>query len=319
MKRILTQKLETVKKMTTKYLAKLTEVCKSCSPETVKVYFRNTKRLYKLTNEGDDIPVNSKWLKNEKLVKKYKSQPLKIRRHLSVAAVKFFQAVKEEPGNWYKYMVDDNKSYQDERGKNQKTEAEKELWPKKGYKAIRQAATEYWRRNKHEITNGDKTLRKLYSFQTFIVLRMFSEVPMRNTFADFFLVDVKGKNYVDVPKKGAITLVVRDYKSSKQLGEKKVKLSRGLTTQVRKFLKFREGVVDNNFFLNTLKGEKMTRSTLGKMLQRNTKKILNKSIGSRIIRLLAVTNARASIEKVAELSNKLLHTSAQTKQYVRKD
>ena len=158
-----------------------------------------------------------------------------------------------------------------------------------------------------------------YIFQTFIVLRMFSEVPMRNTFADFFLVDVKGKNYVDVPKKGAITLVVRDYKSSKQLGEKKVKLSRGLTTQVRKFLKFREGVVDNNFFLNTLKGEKMTRSTLGKMLQRNTKKILNKSIGSRIIRLLAATNARASIEKVAELSNKLLHTSAQTKQYVRKD
>ena len=305
--------------MTTKYLAKLKEVCKSCSPETVKVYLRNTKRLYKLTNEGDDIPVKSKWLKNEKLVKKYKAQPLKIRRHLSVAAVKFFQAVKEEPGNWYKHMVDDNKEYQDERGKNQKTDAEKELWQKKGYKAIRQAATEYWRRNKHEITNGDKTLRKLYSFQTFIVLRMFSEVPMRNTFADFFLTDVKGKNYVDVPSKGAITLVVRDYKSSKQLGEKKVKLSRGLTTQVRKFLKFREGVVENNFFLNTLKGAKMTRSTLGKMLQRNTKKILNKSIGSRIIRLLAATNARASIEKVAELSNKLLHTASQTKQYVRKD
>ena len=142
---------------------------------------------------------------------------------------------------------------------------------------------------------------------------------MRNTFADFFISDVKGKNFVDVPKKGSITLVVRDYKSAKQLGEKKVKLSRGLTTQVRKFLKFRESVVNNNYFLNTLKGTKMTRSTLGKMLQRNTKKILNKPIGSRIIRLLAATNARASIEKVAELSNKLLHTTAQTKQYVRKD
>ena len=104
----------------TKYLSKLQSVCKSCSAETVKVYLRNTRRLYKLTNDGDEIPLNTKWINSSTLVKKYKSEPLKVRRHLSIAAVKFFQAVKKEPGNWYKYMVDDNKEYQEKRGKMKK-------------------------------------------------------------------------------------------------------------------------------------------------------------------------------------------------------
>ena len=302
-----------------KFLVKLKAVCKKCSKQSILVYARNVKRLYQLNNDGEEIPLNTKWINSEGLIKKYKAQPLKVRRHLSVSAVKYFQAIGKEPKDWYKYMMEDNKSYQKERGKNTKTEAEREAWPKKGYKSIRNAANEYWRRNKTEILSGDKNIRRLYNYQTYIILRLYSEIPFRNTFADFYVKNEKGKNYIDVPKKGSINLIVRDYKNVKQLGEKTIKLSRGLTTQLRKFLKFREGVVENDFFLNTLQGKKMTRSTLGKMLMRNTKKILNKAVGSRVIRLLAATNEAESISKVNELSNKLLHTTAQTKQYVRKD
>ena len=295
--------------MTTKFLSKLKEVCKKCSKQSILVYVRNVKRLYKLNNEGDEIPLNTKWINSEGLIKKYKAQPLKIRRHLSVGAVKFFQAVGKEPKDWYKYMMDDNKEYQIQRGKNKKSDAEKEAWPKKGYKSIRLAANEYWRRNKTGILTSEKNIRGLYNYQTYIILRLYSEIPLRNTFADFYVTDEKGKNFIDVPKKGGITLIVRDYKNVKQLGEKTIKLSRGLTTQVRKFLKFRDGIVENNFSLNTLQKKKMSRSTLGKMLIRNTKKILNKAVGSRVIRLLAATNAAEDIEKVNELSNKLLHTT----------
>ena len=295
-------------------------MCKKCSAPTILVYLRNVKRLYKLNNEmKEDIPVNKKWINNETLIKKYKAQPLKIRRHLSVAAVKFHQAIDEEPGNWYKYMVDDNQEYQKQRGKNLKTDEEKAAWPKKGYKAIRLAANEYWRRNKVNVLEGEKTFRKLYDYQTYIVLRLYSEIPLRNTYADFYLTSEKGKNFVDVPKKGSIELIVRDYKNVKQLGVKKIRLSRGLTTQMRKFLAFRKDVADNNYLFNTLQGNKMSRSTLGKMLMRNTKKILNKKVGSRLIRLLAATSEVKNIERVNELSNKLLHTTEQTKQYVRKD
>ena len=75
----------------------------------------------------------------------------------------------------------------------------------------------------------------------------------------------------------------------------------------------------NDHFLNTLKGTKMTRSALGKMLQRTLRKLLNKNIGSRLIRVLAATENRDSIEKVSKLSDALLHTTKQSKEYVRKD
>ena len=64
----------------------------------------------------------------------------------------------------------------------------------------------------------------------------------------------------------------------------------------------------------------MSKSTFGKGLQATTSKILGKKIGSRIIRILHASDKenREAIEKSSELTKKLLHTAAQTKQYVRK-
>ena len=223
--------------------------------------------------------------------------------------------------DWFQRMVADTEAYEKNRAKNKKSPTEKENWPKGGWHAIRKAANDFIKRNRFAIHNGDPSLKKLYLYQTYIVLRLFSEIPFRNGFADFHLTDVSGKNYVSVPKKGSIQFVVREHKNVKSMGEKKIKVSRGGTTQLRKFLKFRAEVVDNknDHFLNTLKGTKMTRSALGKMLQRTLRKLLNKNIGSRLIRVLAATENRDSIEKVSKLSDSLLHTTKQSKEYVRKD
>ena len=66
----------------------------------------------------------------------------------------------------------------------------------------------------------------------------------------------------------------------------------------------------------------MTRSALGKALVRYTKSLTGKKgFGSRLIRILAATDKKDEIQAVAELSNKLLHSTSgkETKQYVRKD
>ena len=302
-------------------LEKLKSKCKNCTEASIKVYYRNIKRLYKLENDKDTVPLNISWLNKKSLKDKYKELPLKVRRHLSVAAIKFLHILDKnrEKSEWYKFMMEDNQKYQAQRNKGKKTSTEIENWPKHGFKTIRKMATEFWKRNKAEIMEDKKSLRKLYSYQTYIVLRMFSEIPMRNTYADLFISKKDNNNYIEVPKKGSVKLIIRSYKNSKQLGDKTIECSRGLTTQIKKFLNYRKDVVDNNYFLNTLKGEKMSRAAMGKMLRRTTLKLTRKNIGSRLIRVLAATDMKDEIEKVSKLSNSLLHTNKQTKQYVRKD
>ena len=300
------------------FIKKLKLKCKNCTKNTILVYYRNIRRLYKLNNEGDDIPLNSKWLMNKELIKKFKALKLGTRRHLSNAAVKFFQMVGKENLTWYKHMMEDSQAYALKRSKNEKSETEESKWLKDGWKGIRKAATEYLRREKIHIFDGKKTIQKLYKYQIFIVLRLFSELPFRNGFADLELKDNK-KNFIQIPKKGSIKFIMRNFKNSKQLGEKEITLSRGLTTQVRKFLKYRADVVDNNYFLNTIKKEKMSRSAFGKMVVRATKKLLNKKIGSRIIRVLAATSKKDEIAKLKKFSDSMLHSAEQTKAYVRKD
>ena len=110
---------------------------------------------------------------------------------------------------------------------------------------------------------------------------------------------------------------MKQYKNAKQLGEREIKLSRGATTALRKFLKYREGLVKHNWLFSTKSGGKLSRAALGKILHKVTKDLLGKSFGSRLIRILHATDSKEEIKKVAELANKMLHTTKQTKQYVR--
>ena len=64
----------------------------------------------------------------------------------------------------------------------------------------------------------------------------------------------------------------------------------------------------------------MSKGAMGKAVHRVTKELLGKAFGSRLIRVLAATELKPEIDKVAELGHKMLHSkgSKQTKQYTRK-
>ena len=112
-----------------------------------------------------------------------------------------------------------------------------------------------------------------------------------------------------------------EYKNSDRLGPREIKISRAGTMALKKFLAYRDKVeLKHDFLFSTKNGDKMSKSTFGKGLQATTSKILGKKIGSRIIRILHASDKenREAIEKSSELTKKLLHTAAQTKQYVRK-
>ena len=302
------------------FLDKLKAKCKNCTSGSIQVYMRNIRRLFHLTGEGP-VPLTHNWLKKKETYEKYSKLPLKTRRHLSVGAIKALQSYGQKDDKWEAAMYKDASKYQTERNKNQKSETEKANWPKKGYAALKVASRDQWKRIKH-IVSDKPTMSGLYKYQMFMVLKLFAEIPFRNTFATLEIEKSNTNNYIDLPKKGNATFVVRKHKSSKQIGERSVKLSRAATMALRKFLKYRAEVVDHSFFLTSKTGKKMSRAALGKALHRYTKSLTGKKgFGSRLIRVLAATDKSKEIEAVAELSNKLLHSTSgkQTKQYVRKD
>ena len=77
-----------------------------------------------------------------------------------------------------------------------KSESEKKAWPKHGFAAVKRAAKEQRKRITH-ILKEEPSLKNLYPYQVFILFRLYSEIPFRNTFADLNISD-KSKNYVFV-------------------------------------------------------------------------------------------------------------------------
>ena len=303
------------KKPESVFAAKLKKVCKKCTPQSIVVYLAAIRRLHRLTGDGE-VPTTGGWLNSPALMKKYENLPLNKRRHLSLAAVKASSAYGKQSDKWSTKMFRDQSEYQAERSKNKRSKTETEKWPKQGFKSLKKAAREQRKRISFMLKEAP-SLKNMYPYQTWLLLKLYSEVPFRNTFADLNLKD-KTKNYVSVPKKGSITFEMRVYKNSKQLGERHIKLSRAATTQLRKFLKYREALVDHDWLFSNKRGGKLTRPALGKLLHRATKTLIGKRFGSRLIRVLAATESRKEIEKVSELSKKMLHTSKQTRQYTRK-
>ena len=301
------------------FLKLLKAVCTNCKKSSLLVYHQNIKRLYRLIKpDAKNVPTSKSWLNSEELWKKYKAKPVNIRRHLSTAGVKASQALKMKPENkWFAAMIKDQNLYQTERNKNEPSDKEKELIPKSGLKAIKKSAVELKKRIKF-VLQAEPSKSGLYKYQWFIALKLYSEIPFRNTFADINITGTKS-NHLVRPKKGKYKFVMTDFKNSDRLGPREIPISRAGTMALKKYLAYRDKVgIKHNKLFSTKNGEPMNKATFGKGLQSTTTKILGKPIGSRIIRILHASDKADVIREAAELTNKLLHTSKQTAQYVRK-
>ena len=299
---------------------KLKKVCKKCTVDTIKTYVRNVKRLYKLTHDDTEVALNSKWL-NDSLLKKLKEQPLNVRRHLSIAAVKFAKAIKAKESiidRFSEQMVSDANKYKENRKKNEWSEKELKSKPKGGMKAIKKASTEIMKKVRRLMNNEkEPNLKTLYKYQAFILLKLYLEAPLRNTFATFDLEDKKTNNFIKTGK-GNFTLVIRKHKNSKKTGSSEIKLSRAATMAIRKFLKYKEKVHTKPFLFTNMKMEKLSKQSLSKMLHRVTSDFLGKAFGSRMIRILSVTENKDKIADVTNLAGNMLHSIEQQASYVRK-
>jgi len=298
--------------------AKLKKVCPRCTQNSIDVYFRNIRRLYRLISDGD-VPDTAAWLGKDELFEKYKKLDLSKRRHLSVAAVKACQAMdaKKQLEKWTTMMYKDSSEYNSKRAENKRSPDEIEKWPKKGYPALKQASTEYKRRIRN-ILQQDPSLKNMYSYTKYVILRFYATVALRNDLASVMIEKGDG-NYL-TRSKSSYTIHMTVFKTHKHFGDIEIKLDKNLSKVIFDYIKYRNAVgVKHKFLLSNQKGGPLTRSALGKILTKLTSDLLNKKIGSRLVRVLKATSMKKQIDAVANLSKEMQHSTKQTKQYTRKE
>mgnify|MGYP000197430471 CR=1 FL=1 len=301
------------------FLKLLKAQCKSCTKGTLKVYHSSIKRLHRLLNpDATSVPTTKAWLMSEKLFEKYKMKPVNIRRHLAMGAYKATQAYHIKPENkWYAAMVQSQAKYQEQRNKNEPSEKEKDLIPKAGMKAIKRSAVELKKRLKFVF--ADKPSKAgVFKIQMWLALKLYTKIPFRNDLPTIHVKEKKENHLVKA--KNGYKIVMVKYKNSDRLGPREIKVSRAGSMALTKFLRIRDKVIEHDMLFSNKNGKPMSKSAFGKALQNTTEKLLGKRIGSRIIRIVFSSEPehKAVIEKAAEITNKLLHTAKQTKQYIRK-
>ena len=299
----------------------LKKVCPKCTPETVKKYLRDIQRLRRLSsgtqNPSKEIPENPAWLKAKTLFEKYQKIPLEKRRALSIAAVKagYGYGLKENK-RWYDAMIRDVNAYKTKRAKQQKTPIEKKKWLPGGLKQLKKASTEMKREIRRLLM--ENTIKSLYFYSQYLVLRFYSEVALRNTLAEVEI--SKGANHIS-KKKGIFTLKLTKFKVSEKIGPVEIPLTRALSTVLTKYIKYRSQFkLDHNYLLVNASGKKLSRKALGVLLHKLSKKYTGKAVGTRQLRVQFATENREVLDKALKISKGMLHKDMKmTASYARKD
>jgi hypothetical protein len=168
--------------------------------------------------------------------------------------------------------------------------------------------SDYLQKNKDEYGVGSKI---------YVLSRLYEEVTLRD---DFMLIikptikdaDDDSFNYIVVPKKENLTLIVNQYKTSDKYGQIKVKLSLPLSKTIRKYIEREKLSYDEYLF-----GDKPLSSFVSKM---------NKKIGItgikaiNLYRNLSVTdllNTKPTAQARQKLSSQMAHAPLTQIKYLR--
>jgi hypothetical protein len=255
---------------------------------------------------------------SEQLENKVKALPLNKRRHLtSIGFIASKAYGLKQDNKWNVLMTSDMEAYQKERNKNKKSSYEEANLPE-SMNDVKKAAKEYQRRIKRTYEKTDPTLADLYKVQKWLVLRLMVELPFRNDLPTLNVKEKKG-NHLDKDGKKGLKIVMIDFKSSDKVGPRTVKLTKGVVRVLKKFLKYRDAAeVGHDFLLSARNGNKMTKKGFSQMMIRTTEELLSKRVGSRIMRVLTASENKDVLLEANEITNKMLHTAKQTRQYIRK-
>jgi len=171
---------------------------------------------------------------------------------------------------------------------------------------------------KKELNNRDYAL-----LQSYILLRMYRQYPLRNDLADVKIIRSKkqddGKQNYLLLRPTSCYLILNVYKTSKVYGKRSYKLDENLHRLVKLLVFFNKS---DWLFTRYDRKSALSSNDLTKLMNRLFVKYTGKTIGTSLLRHIAISEYRKNDptlkeidEKNAEIENKFLHSSSMNQEY----
>jgi integrase len=203
-----------------------------------------------------------------------------------------------------------NKDYEDEHKGNVKNRKQRANWVEwsKFEKMLEYFDKEVRRlrlRRKPTLTPSEYVLLGDY-----VIVKFYHDYPLRNDLHDVRVGSARDakdsdSNYLE-RSKNSMTLILREYKTSKKYGEKRIELNSKLTGLLRDYLRHNK---TGWLLINERTGEPMSGHNITTRLQRITKDRLGKKVGSNMLRHSYLSHKYAdTTEEMKKDSNIMGHS-----------
>lgn len=299
-------------------------------PNTIKQYVKNLNQLKKLFNSDDLNFID----KPNQVMEKLKDLHYLSQRNFLNAIIVLLNAInkdeemdelleqygkkRDELNDKY---IEENKSgiISDKQSKNFSTTEEI-------FKMINQMGEELKPLKKK--SKEDITKKEMQLLQAYVLFNIYSRMPMRNdvagmeaiTQAQYRKLDNEKKkenNYLVVPSKGKIYFVLNKYKTSKKYEELNLPIE---DPNLRKILRYYIKMNGMGVLFKTSTGKPLTRIELSKVLIKYSKRYMNKSISTTLLRKIYLSSKYSKVKEDMEKDAHMMGNSVSTQQavYVKK-
>jgi hypothetical protein len=168
-------------------------------------------------------------------------------------------------------------------------------------------------------SKDDITKKEMQLLQAYTLFNIYSRMPMRNDVAGMTAInqaaykklsdeEKKENNYLVVPSKGNLYFVLNQYKTSKKYKELDLPIE---DSNLRKILRYYLKMNGNGVLFKTSTGKPLTRTELSKVLLKYSKKYMDKSISTTLLRKIYLSSKYGNMKEELEKDNKVMgHSKA---------
>ena len=290
---------------------KLTDLIKEARPNikesTIKMYVGNLMKLMKMFNEE-----NLNFLKDiDEVKEKLNEKHFTTQRNYYNSIIIYLMTKKDKQiVEEYNEIRDElNKKYIDDNASGVISDKQKNNFVdlseiKKMIKDISNDLNIPKLKKKSSITKKEENLLMVY-----VILNILIRIPLRNDLSNMILIKKtqynklsdkeKQKNNYLVMEKGLLKFILNDYKTSKKYKEKILNIPKDLEKILRMYIKRMNFKVNDIIF-------PLSRNGLSQLLIKTSKKYLNKSISTTMLRKIVATDLLGDVKKAEkELSKKM--------------
>jgi len=299
------------------------------SESSVKTYCNCIKILYKnyqkISDKFKDKPITLSFLQNySRVIHSIKDEPLTTKKSRLACIVVFLKITKTPEELVKKYQTEMTKvadEYQNWLKTQTKSKKQSDNWiTQNEVDKIINDLYETIKDFKNNETISDEQYNKL---QVYTVLRLLSDINVRNEFAEIYKVNESTilddtKNYI-IKEDKFYKIILNKYKTKKFLGTKEYIINKPLSTVLNILFKFNK----SNFLLTKRNRTTMLGTNgLSKMLIAFFKKTIGKSISTSMLRHINISEELKDKPTIVEdeikykqIENKYLHNKKQNDLY----